>query len=327
MGQTHARAYAGNADAVVTAIADPRPNAIARARAGNLDTGEADLDLDGVLVTQDPSELLARSDVDAVSICTPTPTHVPLALQAIDHHKHALVEKPLALTSCEADRVTTAAAPSGLVLMPAMCMRFWPEWRWLKRAIDDRLYGSVLSASFTRLGARPGWGQGFYADPAKCGGAILDLHIHDTDFVRWCFGDPQSVSAVGVSGPADGIDHVVATYHYHSGPMVVAQGGWIRSGDYPFTMRFVVEFEQASVRFDFSQSPTLSVFSAVGCEHPQTADEDGYAGEVRHFLTCIRNGSRPDVELMDAAASIALIETERTAIAEQAVIPFGGAQV
>jgi len=233
-----------------------------------------------------------------------------------------LVEKPLALTAAEADQVAAAAARSGLVVMPAMCMRFWPEWRWLKRTIDAATYGRVLSATFTRLGARPGWGQGFYADPAKCGGAILDLHIHDADFVRWCFGDPQSVSAVGVSGPGGGIDHVVASYHYAGGPMVVAQGGWIRAGEYPFTMRYVVEFERASVLFDLGQSATLSVFSEGGCEHPDTADEDGYAGESRHFLDCISRGSQPDVTPADAASSIALVEAEKSAIADERPVTF-----
>lgn len=314
MGQTHARAYAQSGLADITAIADPRPEAVGDGAAGNLESGAGDVDISGVRVTSEPLELLQSDEVDAVSICTPTPTHVPLTLQAIELGKHVLVEKPLALSADACQPVVDAVAECDLCIMPAMCMRFWPAWAWLKQTIDSQTYGHTLSATFTRLGSRPGWGQGFYADPAKCGGAILDLHIHDVDFIRWCFGDPASVSAVGVVGPAGGINHVMANFGYSNEVMVSAQGGWMRAGDFPFTMRYVVEFEHATVRFDLADNPALSVFDVDGVSHPKLADEDGYLGEVRSFLSCIADGRPPAVTINDAVKAIRLIEAEQQSI-------------
>src|SRR2546421_102455 len=83
----------------------------------------------------------------------------------------------------EAD--AAARAKSGVLAMPAMCIRFWPGWTWLKRAIEERRFGRVLAARFQRLASHPG--GAFYSNADASGAAALDLHIHDTDFVRFCF--------------------------------------------------------------------------------------------------------------------------------------------
>ena len=63
--------------------------------------------------------------------------------------------------------------------MPAMCLRFWPEWKWVKDAIDEDRYGRPLSARFRRVAEAPAWGQNSFLDGEKSGGGLLDLHIHD----------------------------------------------------------------------------------------------------------------------------------------------------
>ena len=67
--------------------------------------------------------------------------------------------------------------------MPAMCMRFWPGWSWLKQAVEEQTYGKVLAARFRRDSAMPAWSQqGTYSGGQDLGGALFDLHIHDTRF-------------------------------------------------------------------------------------------------------------------------------------------------
>lgn len=82
--------------------------------------------------------MLADPSIDAIDICTPTHTHLDLVLAALAAGKHVICEKPMARTSAEARQMVDAAAKAGRILMPAMCLRFWPEWAWLKEGGVER---------------------------------------------------------------------------------------------------------------------------------------------------------------------------------------------
>ena len=94
-------------------------------------------------------ELIARPEVDVVDICVPTPDHHEIALAALRAGKHVICEKPLARTAAIAGQIADLAEQSKSFFMTAMCMRFWPQWAWLKQAVVERRYGKVLSAHFT----------------------------------------------------------------------------------------------------------------------------------------------------------------------------------
>jgi predicted dehydrogenase len=256
MGATHLDAYQRASDAgvacVVVAVCDRK----AHRRAGQIDDtggnfGESPVRFDPLAVRAytDPADLLAATDIDLVSICTPTDSHVDLAIAALNAGKHVLVEKPVALRSADVRRVEAAARDSQKLCMPAMCMRFWPAWSWLRQRIDEQTFGPCRGLTLTRIGSAPQWSTGFYSNPSRSGGAVVDLHIHDADFVRWCFGDPPAVTSTGavVEG---GINHVTTIYHFdHS---VVAEGGWLAPGT-PFRMRYLAAFVDAVADFDLDE--------------------------------------------------------------------------
>lgn len=319
MGRTHAAAYVQSKKATITAIADPRQEKFdSPVVVGNIDgQGDAQFDPSTVERFDDAQSLIESGTVDAVSICSPTPDHVDQTIAAVGAGLHVLVEKPLGVKSAEAHRavVATERRPD-LIVMPAMCMRFWPGWSWLASAVRERTYGSVLSATFTRLGAMPGW-AGFYKDADLSGSAILDLHIHDADFIRFCFGEPESVESVGYSHTTSGIDHVLTRYRFAHGPKLIsAEGGWCMVQGYPFTMRYSVNFEQASADFDLARGRSGGhelILAQEGRAEPVSIDrQPGYVHEIMHFLECIEEKSPSSiVTLTDAERSIALIEAER----------------
>src|SRR5262249_15186888 len=158
-----------------------------------------------------------------VDVCVPTPLHAKVVTAALAAGKHVLCEKPLARTLAETQAIARIARTATSFLMPAMCMRFWPEWAWLKQAVSKNRYGRVLSASFLRQGTIP---PGWYRDGELSGGALLDLHVHDTDFVCHLFGRPKSVSSQGCRGRNGRTDHVMTQYQYDDIPIVIAEGGW-----------------------------------------------------------------------------------------------------
>ena len=323
MGRTHLGGYQADARCRVRAVADNRPETVhTQIEGGNIDAQDPGMlcPADAVVYTS-AEELLEDESIDAVSICLPTPLHVDIALAAVKAGKNVLIEKPLALNAADAGRVVAAAeAQAELVIMPAMCMRFWPGWRWLREQVTAGSWGKVRHATFQRFGERPGWGGDFYNDAASCGGAILDLHIHDVDFIRACFGDPAAVSATGMTGPSGGIDHISARFSFPDGPeWVVAEGGWLECQDFPFVMRYLVQFEEATACFDLGRDPVLEVHHRGGAsetvERPGLGSVTGYEREIGHFLDCIIEGQpSTEISIADGAAAIRLVESERESI-------------
>ncbi len=323
MGATHVRAYlraerAGVCRLVAVCDRDPQRAERLGATGGNLDPGGGageTANLRRVRRYTDAAALLSDAEVDAVSVCTHTPTHVELSIAAVRAGKHVLVEKPVAIRSSEVERLIAGVEGSGRVVMPAMCMRFWPGWAWLKERIADGGYGRVQSAVFRRLGSAPTWAPEFYGDAGQTGGVMFDLHLHDADFIRWCFGDPDAVCSAG-----DG-DHVTTLYRYERGPAhVVAEAGWRHAPGFGFRMQYVVRFEAATAEFDLSKSPPLTLHRDGQQEAIDLPDEGGYDGEVRHFVEAARSSGSPVCTLEDARVVTRLLEAELESLHRKAVI-------
>jgi predicted dehydrogenase len=313
MGNTHLDVYRGLSGAKVVAVADAnvdrRTGRIVAA--GNI-SGQARGTFDFSRTRQyaEGMDLIADPDVDVVDICLATPLHLRYASAAIKAGKHVLVEKPLARTSSQAMELAELGERSDVIAMPGMCMRFWPGWVWLKQVVARRRFGAVLAASFRRLAPHPA-GR-FYADGAACGGAILDLHVHDTDFIRYCFGTPAAVRSQGYSKVSGEIDHVITSYEYGNGPMVVAEGGWAMQPTFPFTMQYVVNFEQATAVFDLSKDDPLCLHEkGKPVQTLELPSSLGYEHEIAYFLECVQAGRKPTiVTLADAAEAIRIVEAE-----------------
>jgi predicted dehydrogenase len=245
------------------------------------------------------------------------------AIAAMEAGKHVLVEKPLARTSADAFAIADAAdrayEKSGVIAMPAMCMRFWPGWTWLKQTIADQRYGKVRAAKFTRLASHPG--GAFYQSAEASGAAALDLHIHDTDFVRFCFGSPKAVRSAGYSKVTGGIDHLFTHYLYDDIPLVTAEGGWCMSDGFPFQMRYQVNFERATAVFDASSTPPLLLSQAGKTEPVAIGEAKGYQEEIEYFLKCVAEKRRPEtVTLRDAAVAVRVVEAEVESVKTAAVV-------
>ncbi len=324
MGRTHARAFdAAQRGGLPCRLVGAAPGGFSAA-GGNLPVrDEAETHLASVTEHASIEALLDDASVTAVVVCTPTDTHVAIALHAIAAGKHVLVEKPVALSSTEVTRLAVAAEASGLVCMPGMCMRFWPGWTWLRDRVRGGDLGAVRWAHFERMGSRPGWSPEFYRDPARCGGAIFDLHVHDVDVIVHLFGMPASVSSLGT------IDRVTTLYRFADGPAhVVADGGWVETPGFPFRMRFTVELERGAAEFDLARNEPLMLHAEdalrarVGVPSAKGA---GYEGQARAFVETVlahEQGKRatPPVTLDEAAAVTRVIEAEHRSLASGAAV-------
>jgi predicted dehydrogenase len=266
-------------------------------------------------------ELLADREVDLVDLCVPTPLHGPQAITALQSGKHVLCEKPLARTSAIARDIVNAAKAAKGFFMPAMCMRFWPGWAWLKELQEQGQYGKILAARFRRVSAPPGWSRDSYFKGGDSGGALLDLHIHDTDFVQFLFGRPTAVYSTGQSRFSGAIDHVVTQYHVANGATVYAEGSWLLTSG--FGMSYTVIFERATVDFDSARGAEALQLLEEG-KSPQVIKPegvDGYVEELRHLVNAIQTGKPPTiVTAADGLSAVEVCEAEEKSIQTGSVI-------
>lgn len=325
MGVTHLRAYLAHPLARVVAVCDAvrvPVDGVLTGISGNIKKSD-DIHLGpDVKVFSKLEDLLAESDVHLVDLCTPTPLHAEQAIGALKAGKHVLCEKPLARTSAAAQEILQVAATSPGILMPAMCMRFWSGWSWLKQVVEEQTYGRVLAANFRRVSQMPGWStQGTYTGGLDLGGALFDLHIHDSDFVNHLFGRPKAVFSSGVVGAGGSVNHVVTQYLYPSGPTVHAEGSWLMAQG--FNMAYTLHCERATLDFDLSRGAEALQVTEFG-QPPQTMPcdaTDGYGAEISYMLECVAHGRPPQIVTADdGVVALEICEAEEKSIRTGAIV-------
>lgn len=322
MGTTHFDIYQSSGKAEVTAVADTnaaKQRGDISAVAGNIGGGNnKSLNLDGVNVYCDGMELINDPAVELVDICLPVFLHKRFALAAIKAGKHVLCEKPLAMNSADAAEIVAAAKSSNKCFMTGMCVRFWPEYRYVREQYKAGKYGKMRNAFFKRFSptvSGNGW-ENWFADDAKSGGALLEMHLHDTDQVLYFFGRPNSVTTTGCKGmrSKECWDHVFSFYDFGDGSMVVAEGGWTAAKKTPFEMSFQLICEQATVIFNHAG---LNIYYEDGSiEKPDLsgfAQPTGWHEEINYLLDAITGGVAADKYILpdELTDGISIIEAER----------------
>ena len=302
MAAMHIRAYRQIPNARISAICNPsgkRLDGDLSDVAGNLAEAEPlHLDMSEIRPYCDIDAFLADESIDLVDICSPTKAHVSQCIAALDAGKHVICEKPLARTPAEVRKIVDAATTSRGFFMPAMCLRFWPEWSHLKQIVDAGTYGKILSARFRRVAEAPAWGLHNYLDGKASGGGLLDLHIHDSDFVNFLFGRPKAVFSQGYSLLSGCVDHVVSQYVVENGAVVSAEGSWAMTPGFGFNMAYTATFEEATLDYDFArEEEALKLYRPdQDCETIKFKEsKDGYFGELTHLLDCIESSTPPSV--------------------------------
>ncbi|HZV33595.1 MAG TPA: Gfo/Idh/MocA family oxidoreductase [Verrucomicrobiae bacterium] len=326
MGVTHIKSYQKIPGARVAAIcarhvpADGDLSGVV----GNIGDGKPlKLDMTQVKAYSTLDELLKNPEIDVIDICVPTPQHPQLAIAALRAGRHVICEKPLARTPALCREIASVAAKSKGFFMPAMVMRFWPEWSWLKKTIDEKALGKVLAARFRRVCPPPGWGKANYFKGDDSGGALLDLHIHDTDFIQFCFGRPRSVFSIGGTRFSGAVDHVVTSYQFDSGVPVFAEASWFMADSYGFKMEYTVNFERATADFDSARGAEALRLHEEGQKTRaiQCGTEDGYILELRHMIESVQKGVPPTiVSVADAVSAVEICDAEERSVKTGAVV-------
>ncbi len=298
MGTFHFRNYSRIAGAEVVALCDIDPKKISGDFSGiniNIGDASADVDITKLKMYSDADLLFQDPDVDVIDITLPTFLHADFAIRAMKAGKDVICEKPMALTPEEGEKMVACAKQTGKKLFIAQCIRFWPQYAVAREIVQSKKYGEVTSGYFVRRSGLPKWSwENWLLTPERSGGCVLDMHIHDSDFVLYCFGMPNAVTSFGTKGDNVLNDDVLSTFHYDNGALIVAEGGWSYKDGFPFVMIFTINMEKATLRFEESGKLMLYVDNEepLQVEHD---NEDGYFKELTHFIDCINAGKLSDV--------------------------------
>jgi predicted dehydrogenase len=315
MGGTHAQCHAALPNSELVAVADPEK-----------DRREKFADTYGAKPYPSLEDMLS-ADIDMVDICMPTYLHREAVTAAAAAKKHILCEKPMSLTAKDCDAMIAATSKAGVSFMVGHVIRFWPEYVVIKEILDSGRLGKIKWASANRVSPPPTWSwQGWIFDPKRSGGAVLDLHIHDLDFMAWILGMPKTIAASGVKTKLAALDAVFTTSSGHRGGAVgFAQGSLEMSDSFPFTMALQINLEDGSIDFSSRMSPSVLVAPTGGeAEHPDVPQPQipagasagtagniealgGYFTEVKYFVDCVDKGEQPQtVTPEEAKAAVEL---------------------
>jgi len=175
--------------------------------------------------------LLARQDVDVVGICTPSGLHAQMAVEAMQAGKHVIVEKPIALTLHDADRMIGAALVYGLKLCVVLQNRYNPPMQDLKQVVESGMLGRLLLGNATVRWYRPQeyYEDGWHGTWAMDGGALMNQSIHHIDALQWLLGRPESVFAYSatLAHRMEAEDIGVASIRFHGGTLGVVEGSTV----------------------------------------------------------------------------------------------------
>ena len=257
-------------------------------------------ELPGSRVAAEIDELLADPELDAIAVATPVPTHADLAERVLGAGKHCFVEKPLAQSVTDAERVVELAEESGRVLMVGHLLEYHPGVEKLRELISTGELGDVRYIYSNRLNLGK-----LRADE----NALWSLGAHDVSVVLWLADEePYECRAIGESYMRDGIEDVVFCYlRFPSGLAAHLHLSWL---DPHKERRFTVVGSKRMATFDdmaFERKVEIydkgfdEDFASYGeyiarsgdIHSPQVPNEEPLRIECRHFIERVRDGGRP----------------------------------
>ncbi len=268
----------------LVAVCDVDPERFVRKIGINLADDKNNALTDDIRKYTNADELLKNEEFDMVDICLPTYLHKEYAIKFMRAGKHVLSEKPMALSTADCEEMIDVHNETGKRFMVAQCIRFWPAYTYIKECIEKGTFGKIRHIFMERISAMPRWSfENWYEDTDKSGGAILDLHLHDVDVVRYLLGDPYAVSATAQDTKVRW--SIVNTRMLYDDVMVSIMGSWGESNTSKFKMAYRVRFEKASIVFE---AGVATVYPDEG--EPYVLDlpkDDGYVEEVRYMVDLI----------------------------------------
>ncbi|GIV20222.1 MAG: dehydrogenase [Armatimonadota bacterium] len=299
IGRTHLASYERVREAQIVAVTDIHEET-ARAAAQQV----------GAEVFRSAQEMLERSELDAVDICTPPVAHLEAALLAIEKGLHVLCEKPLAHHPDAARRMVQAAEARGVKLMTAFCHRFHPPIVALKRLIDAGELGDIVMFRNRFAGPFKGVEERWFSDKEVAGGGVLmDTSVHSIDLFRFLVGEVARVQAVTrQTNPAIGEveDTAIVLLSTSDKRMGVVEASWVLAAGFNVVEVYGTEgaamvhyWDGFKSRYKTNRMDDWQPLEEVG--------PDRFVGEIQHFVDACLGRTELQVTGYDGLRAVEIV--------------------
>lgn len=252
----------------------------------------SEVDIDSCTFYEDYKELIDKEKPDFIISALPTYLHEEAATYALSKGVHVFSEKPMAPTLKACENMIKAAKENDRKLMIGQCLRFRPAFLKIKELIENKTYGEVYRAEFTRYSATPKWTwKNWILNPELSGGCAIDMHIHDVDMINLLFGKPNSVYSVATKQKAER-ESIFTQYRYDSGLLVQANADWSMADKFPFTEKCIINFENATLVTD---GKDINIYVEGGAPLViKDSEEDMFKKEMEAFVEMVATGKTPE---------------------------------
>jgi len=286
-GKNHARIYRELAETELLAICDI-----------DADKARSVAKQFGARAYTDPAKMLKNSSVEAVSICTWSTSLAETALKALNAGKHVLVEKPMAESTEQAEKLLAAAKKKRVHLTVGFLMRFIPGIQHMKKAVTDKSIGELVCATAKRVSQ---W-------PERIGdvGVVKDTAIHDIDVVGYLFNeDPIAVYAkTGSMRNKKFEDYAQILLTFEDEKTAFIESNWLT----PYKTRTLIATgSEAIMKLDYL-TQELTIENAKQTVQPRYVMQEPLKLELQHFANCSMNREKPLITGGDGLKALRIAE-------------------
>jgi len=253
--------------------------------------------------------ILADKDIEAVINTTPNGVHLETTRAAADAGKHVFLDKPIANTVSDGRRITELCRKAGVVLALGYQRRRENQFRWIKRQIDEGVFGKLVNAeaniSRDRLG-KIDLGSWRYQAAGMPGGVMLQIGIHYTDVLEYLIGPVKAVSGqfARLVLPGDNPDVASLVLEHENGALSTLNASYASASEY-YLMN--IYGKEATAYYDMFEGLRMLKRGEKKPVKVSFADKDTIAEELEEFADAVRGGGAPEVGGEYATTSLAVI--------------------
>jgi len=267
-------------------------------------------------------------EIDAVLICTPPSSHIPIALKAVDYKAHVFIEKPMSNSLDGVDELIKRASKNRLIICVGYNFRFHHGLKLVKDMLDGGEIGTILSARAEFGQYLPDWRpwqdymQSYTAKKDLGGGIILD-GSHEIDYMRWLLGDVEEIFCFAgkiSSLEVETEDVADILLKFKSGAIGEIHLDFVRR-DYSRTCEIIGK--NGTIKWSYQNGFVKVYLVDVGrwdTFNIKADPNDMYMQEMQHFIDCVKIGETPLVNGEEGKKSLEIaLSTKRSAETKEVI--------